>query len=98
MKLTSDPSQMHSKAQKLISLSGDYTAVYNRLLNVANTMGSAWKAADNLAFVAQINGLCDDLKNMATHLDNAGQALNRQAINYETTQEYNIAGVKKLAN
>ena len=98
MKLMSDPGDMHAKATTLNDLSGEYTSIYNRMLNAANTMGDAWKAADNLAFVSQINGLCDDLKNMATHLENASQALNRQAVNYETTQEANISGVRQLAN
>ena len=98
MKLVTDPAQMRSAAQKMNGLSNDYTQIYNRMMNVASTMGEAWKAADNLAFVDQINGLCDDLKNMAAHLERAGQALNAQAGNYETTQETNIAGVRTLAN
>lgn len=67
-------------------------------MNTASTMGEAWKAADNLAFVEQITGFCDDLKAMADHLDQAAQALEQQALNYETTRDNNITGVKQLAN
>jgi uncharacterized protein YukE len=61
-------------------------------------MGEAWSAADNLAFVEQIDGFCEELKAMAGHLDQASQALDQQATNYETVRDNNVAGVKKLAN
>ena len=98
MKLIVDPPELHKASQKFIQLSGDYTSVYERLINTASTMGEAWKAADNLAFVEQINGFCDDLRAMAEHLDQAAQALEQQALNYETTRDNNITGVKQLAN
>ena len=98
MNLYTDPPAMHTCANNLHELSGEYTNVYKRLLNSANTMGEAWKAADNLAFVDQINGLCQDLKNMADHLEQASKALNAQATNYETTRDNNVTGVKTLAN
>lgn len=98
MKLVVDPPELHKASQKFSQLSEDYTSVYNRLINTAGTMGEAWKAADNLAFVEQINGFCDDLKAMADHLNQASQALEQQAVNYETTRDNNITGVKQLAN
>ena len=98
MRLVTDPPELRKASQKFTQLSGDYTSVYNRLINTASTMGEAWKAADNLAFVEQITGFCDDLKAMAAHLDQAAQALEQQAVNYETTRDNNVAGVRRLAN
>lgn len=98
MKFVVDPPELHKASQKFTELSGEYTNVYNRLINTASTMGEAWKAADNLAFVDQINGFCDDLKAMTDHLVQAAQALDKQATNYETTRDNNITGVKQLKN
>ena len=98
MRLVVDPPELHKASQKFSQLAGDYTSVYNRLINCASTMGEAWKSADNLAFVEQINGFCDDLKAMSDHLEQAAKALKQQAVNYETTRDNNITGVKQLAN
>lgn len=98
MKFVVDPPELHKASQKFIQLSGDYTSVYERLINTASTMGEAWKAADNLTFVDQINGFCDELRTMADHLDQAAQTLEQQAVNYETTRDDNITGVKQLTN
>ena len=98
MKLVVDPPELHKASQKFTQLAGDYTSVHNRLINTASTMGDAWKAADNLAFVEQINGFCDDLKAMTAHLEQAAGALEQQAVNYETTRDNNVTGVKQLAN
>ena len=98
MNFTVDPPELHSASQKLTQLSEEYAAVYNRLLNAASTMGNAWNAADNLAYVDQINGFCEDLKAMAAHLEQAAQALEQQAKNYETVRDNNVTSVKQLAN
>lgn len=98
MKLVVDPPELHKASQKFTQLSGDYNTVHSRLINTASTMGEAWKAADNLAYVEQINGFCDDLKAMTDHLDQAATALKQQAENYETTRDNNITGVKQLQN
>lgn len=98
MTFTVDPTELHSAAQKFTSLSEEYTSVYTRLLNAARTMGNAWNSADNLAFVDQINGFCEDLKAMASHLEQSAQALNQQAKNYESVRDNNISSVKQLAN
>lgn len=98
MNFTVDPPALHTAAQKFSQLSQDYTTVYNRLLNAARTMGDAWNAADNLAFVEQINGFCAELKTMADHLEQGAQALNQQATNYETARDNNQSAVKQLAN
>ena len=98
MKLVVDPPELHKASQRFQQLSGEYTDVYKRLMNTASTMGEAWKSADNLAFVEQINGFCDDFKAMTDHLDQAAKALEQQAANYETTRENNISSVKQLAN
>ena len=98
MRFVVDPPELLKASQKFTDLSGEYTTVYNRLINTASTMGEAWKAADNLAFVEQINGFCDDLKAMTDKLVQAAQALELQAKNYEETRDNNIVGVKQLAN
>lgn len=98
MKIVVDPPELHKTSQSFTQLAGDYTSVYNRLINAASTMGEAWKAADNLAYVEQINGFCEELKAMAQHLEQAAAALEQQALNYEKTRDNNITGVKQLAN
>lgn len=98
MKLVTDPPELHKASRKFATLADDYTGVYNRLLNTASNMGAAWKSADNLAFVDQINGFCDDLKAMTDHLLLASQALEKQAVNYESTRDHNASIVKQLAN
>ena len=98
MKLNVDPPELKRASQRFSELAGEYTSVYNRLLNTASTMGEAWKAADNLAFVDQINGFCDDLQSMVSHLTQASEALAQQAKNYEDTRDHNVAGVRQLQN
>jgi len=98
MKFVVDPPELHKASQKFNQLAGDYTAVYNRLINTASTMGDAWNSADNLAFVDQIRGFCDDLKAMSDHLTQVAQAVERQALNYETTRDNNVTSVKQLIN
>ena len=98
MKLVVDPPELHKASQKFAQLAGDYTSVHNRLINTASTMGEAYKSADNLAFVDQINGFCDDLQAMVAHLNQATQTLTKQAQNYEATRDNNVIGVRTLAN
>ena len=98
MKLVVDTPEMHKASQKLTQLSEEYNTLYNRLINTASTMGEAWKAPDNLAYVEQINGFCEELQAMTKHIEQSAQALEQEALNYETTCDNNIAGVKKLVN
>ena len=98
MNLTVDPVALHTAAQKFAQLSEEYTTVYTRLINNAQTMGEAWMSADNLAFVDQISGFCDELRGMAAHLQQAAQTLDQQATNYETVRDNNIAAVRQLMN
>jgi len=90
--------EMAKASQKLQGLSETYTEIYTQLLQEANTMGSAWEGADNLAFVEQINGFTEELKTMAQKLSLASQALDKQRANYVAQQESNITQVKKLVN
>ncbi len=92
------PEELGKASQKLQTISETYTQIYTELLQQAGTMGAAWEADDNLAFVEQINGFCEELKMMATKLSTAAQTLEKQKTNYETRRETNIAQVKKLAN
>lgn len=98
MKFSVDPVELRSAAQKLAQLSQEYTTVYTRLLNTAQTMGDAYNSPDNLVFVKQIEGLCDDLKAMADHLDLSSQTLNQQADNYERVCGDNVTVVHQLTN
>jgi len=90
--------EMDKASKRLQALSESYTEIYTQLMQEANTMGSAWEAADNLAFVEQINGFTEDLKAMAAKLSLASQALEKQRANYVALQDHNITQVKKLAN
>ena len=89
---------MAKAAQRLQALSETYTEIYTQLMQEANTMGSAWEGADNLAFVEQINGFTEELKTMAAKLSTASQALDKQRANYVARQDNNITQVKKLVN
>ena len=98
MKFNIDPSALHEAANKFNGYAAEYETVSSRLMNAARTMGSAWDAADNQAFVQQIEGLCEDLKGMASHLKQGAAAMNQQATNYETVRDNNVSAVKKLSN
>lgn len=98
MKTTVDTGEMKKAADILKQQSEEYSSIYTQLLNAANTMGSAWKAPDNLAYVDQINGFLEELKAMANHINQASQTLEHQALNYEATVDDNIVAVKNLAN
>ena len=84
--------------KKLHEYAISYTEIYSRLMQQAETMGEAWQGADNLAYVEQINGFCDNLRGMSEKLQEAGDVLLQQKMNYVNRQEDNIAQVKKLTN
>ena len=89
---------MARAAQRIQTISETYTEIYTQLMQEANTMGSAWEGADNLAFVEQINGFTEELKVMAAKLSTVSQALEKQRANYVARQDHNITQVKKLVN
>ena len=90
--------KMAEASKKLQQISEIYTDIYKQLLQEANTMGTAWEGADNLAYVEQINGFTEELKAMAAKLSLASQALEKQRANYVARQDNNIAQAKKLVN
>ena len=92
------PEQLEQASRKLAGHSQTYSQIYQQLLQEASTMGSAWEGEDNLAFVSQINGFCDELKMMADKLQIASEALMQQRTNYKNRQDDNIAQVKQLTN
>lgn len=96
MNLVTDTRELRNAAKLFAGYAEEYTAVYNRLIGAAQTMGDAWSSADNQAFVEQITGICAELKAMASHLELAGKSLDQQAQNYETTRDGNITAVKRL--
>ncbi len=90
--------EMAKASSQLQTASETYTEIYSQLLQEANTMGTAWEGADNIAFVEQINGFTEELKAMASKLSLASQALDKQRANYVARQDSNITQVKKLTN
>ncbi len=92
------PEELEAASKKIAELSTSYTEIYSQLLQQAQTMGDAWEGDDNIAFVDQINGFCEDLKLMAQKLSAASDALHKQKMNYSNRQESNIAQIKKLSN
>jgi WXG100 family type VII secretion target len=92
------PEQLEQASKKIAGHSQTYTQIYQQLLQEAGTMGSAWEGEDNLAFVNQINGFCDELRMMAEKLKAASDALMQQRTNYKTRQDDNIAQVRQLTN
>lgn len=92
------PEELITASDKLLSVSETYTEIYTQLLQQAETMGTAWQGADNLAFVEQITGFTDELKAMADKILLASEALKQQSQNYTDRQEANITQVKKLTN
>lgn len=97
-KIKVTPEELFSTSDSLKQQSETYTQIYTQLLQEAGTMGVAWQGDDNIAFVEQINGFCEELKMMADKLMTASNALHKQAENYQTRQQDNIQSVKKLAN
>jgi WXG100 family type VII secretion target len=95
---TVNTEELHKASRTFQTLSGDYTDIYQSLLNTASTMGVAWESPDNLAFVEQINGFSAELQAMAEHMNASAQALDQQAGNYESVVEAHRTQVQKLAN
>ena len=95
---TVDPQALSDAAAKLSDISGSYTDISAQLMEKAQTMGSAWDSEDNLAFVNQISGFCEDMKAMASKIMTASETIRQQGTNYKKHCEDNIAQVKKLTN
>lgn len=93
-----EPAQVSAASKTLSSLSSKYSSIASQMMQKADNMGSAWDSEDNKAFVTQIDGFCEDLKQMAQKLESASEMLNLQYQNYENRKNDNIAQVKKLAN
>lgn len=93
-----DPQQLINASGKLADYAGQYRQAAKQLFDAASTMGAAWEGEDNKSFVTQINGLSDDLENMAKKMDSASQALKQQATNYQQKQDANTSGVRTLKN
>lgn len=91
-------SDMANAAQKLNSLSEEYSQISKQLMQKAEQMGEAWQGADNQAFVQQISGFTQELDMMATQLKTDSDTLTKQKQNYEQRQDDNISQVSKLAN
>ena len=97
-KIRVTPEELDKVSKQLGQISKDYTDIYVQLLQKTGTMGEAWEGTDNIAFVDQINGFCEELKLMAKKINVAAEAMEKQKINYANRQETNITQVKKLAN
>ncbi|MDR1638854.1 MAG: hypothetical protein LBT59_04085 [Clostridiales bacterium] len=87
--------ELRKASTTLQELSKEYTEIYKSLLNTASTMGAAWEAPDNLAFVEQINGFTAELQAVAEGMIVSAQTLDQQAGNYECGGR---PEVQKMAN
>lgn len=96
--ITVTPEELGTVSQKLRSQADTYTEIYKQLLQQASGMGDAWQGEDNLKFVDQINGFCQELQKMASKLTAASETLNKQKENYIARQEANVSAVTKLKN
>jgi WXG100 family type VII secretion target len=92
------PEELEAAAKKMHEHSATYTQIYQQLMQEIGAMGSAWEGEDNVAFVNQISGFCEELKAMADKLQLAGDALMQQKTNYANRQQANIDQAKQLAN
>jgi uncharacterized protein YukE len=95
---TVTPEELEKASKTLDGLSSEYQQIQVKLIDRASTMGKAWEAADNLAFVDQIKGFCEELKAMTDKLKLAGESLAKQGLNYSAVHDSNLAEVRKLAN
>jgi len=93
-----DSQGLNEVAAKLSDFSQRYAEISKQLMQRAETMGSAWESPDNLAYVAQIQGLTDDLQRMSEKLQVDSETLMKQSQLYTQRMEDNISQVKKLAN
>lgn len=93
-----EPGRLSEASKALSGLSAKYSGISKQMMAKADNMGNAWDSEDNKAFVAQIDGFCEDLNQMARKLESASEMLNLQYQNYENRKNDNIAQVKKLAN
>ncbi len=92
------PDELIKAAEKVSQMADNYRNLYERLYGVVDGMTAGWDAADNVAFVEQINGFREEFKAMAEHLTTSSETLKQQAGNYNTTVETNVQQAKKLPN
>lgn len=90
--------QLEATAKTLEDNSAVYTQIYQQLLQEAETMGAAWEGVDNQAFVEQIKGFTDDLKQMAQRLLDAAEVIRTEKEGYIARQDTNVTEVRKLQN
>ena len=89
--------QLKNAGVKLNEYANSFEEIYKNLLQQAETMGEAWQADDNLAYVEKIKHLTTRLNQMVEKLKNSGDVLTKQAQNYEDRKNNNIAQVSKLS-
>lgn len=95
---TVTPEELDSASKKLQQNAQTFTEIYKLLLQKSNTMAEAWQGEDNLKYVERINGLTNELQQMAEKLTVASQTLMKQKETYVQRQEANIAAINKLQN
>ena len=92
------PEQLEATAGNIEGLAADYQSQYTTLYSKTNDLASTWQGEDNIAFVNQIAGFQDDLKNMHTLMLQYAEFLRASAKTYRTTQENVVANAKALVN
>ncbi len=93
-----EPERLLEASKVMSDLSTKYSGISKQMMAKADNMGNAWNSEDNKAFVAQIDGFCEDLNQMVRKLESASEMLSLQYQNYDNRKNDNIAQVKKLAN
>ncbi|NMB34510.1 MAG: WXG100 family type VII secretion target [Clostridium sp.] len=92
------PEELEKASGRLAEISENYTEIYKKLMEQAQTMGEAWEGADNIAFVDQITGFCTELERMSQKILSASETLMKQKEHYVNRQETNITEARKLTN
>lgn len=97
-KIRVTPEDLETASKAIAAMSEDYDGIYKRLIEQAETMGDAWSGEDNIEFVNQIKGFCEELDQMVKKLMLASKTLHDQSTYYITQQTSDITEVKKLIN
>ncbi|WP_043932608.1 WXG100 family type VII secretion target [Bacillus sp. EB01] len=95
-KLMVDVAQLEKAASKLNQQAKDCEAIYNQLITLTGSTGTAWEGEDSLAFVAQIKGPLDDLHKMQSTMKEYAEFLQYSSKTYRDAQQDIIAAAKSL--
>lgn len=98
MKMGADFNEMERVSKSLKRISENYMVLYNKMYKDVAMTSEAWEGDDQLAYVDQINGFCDELKAMAEQINLASETLEQQKTNYIEHIADNVSQIKKATN